>query len=261
VRRAQWFGVMLVAAMSASGVSCVSHPLPPQDAAKLVEPPPDEQAVAAVFGLQLSRHQDQAIRGLRADLHDHLGEAARARTLLVDGVLGELAQGTLDRGRLDPVVRAFVAASEQAKPQVLVAINELHAILTPEQRAALVDGLAERGDEGEAEGKRRLKQMLKALDLGMGQQLELASQAKERLAGEKDNVERLKAQLRAAAEAFKGDSFDAAALELAQGPLVEHWLEVMLSLLEVVVPVLDEQQRLTFVAMARKMLGAPTKDN
>jgi len=246
--------------VSALSLSCASHPLAPQDAARLVEPPPDEQAGEVLAGLHVAPEQKRAIAALGAKLRAELRGTAHARDELVDVLLTSLRAGRVDRARVDPVVRAVVTAIDEVKPQLLGDLDELHALLTPEQRATLVEGLEKKRraeSEGESEGKRRLKQIVEALDIGVGQQLEMASAAKDRFGkDEKRHAAKLKEQLEAALESFKSDSFKATELEVVRGPVVEYWLGVIISLFEIVVPILDEDQRLTLVAMAEKMLGA-----
>jgi len=249
---------MLLAATlvaGSAGLSCASHPLPPAMAAALVEPPPDEQASEAVAGLSVTAEQKKAIDALRTKLHEDLAGATKARDELVKVLLASLTLGRVDHAQVDPAVRALVAATDEAKPAVLAALDTLHALLNPEQRAKLVERLDQRKGESEGESKRRLKQIVQALDLGVSQQIEIASAAKAHFANEKDEVAKLKDQIKAAVTAFKADSFHASELQLARAPLAEHWLGVAISLLEVVVPVLDEEQRLALVAIARKMMG------
>jgi Spy/CpxP family protein refolding chaperone len=255
-KRAPLVAIALLLASSAASVGCGStHPLPPAEAAKLVDAPPDRQAAGAVDALRLTPAQQQATAALRQKLRDQLGDAAQARDELTAAVLASLEKGSVDHARVDPVIRAFVTAAERAKPSVLAALDELHAILTPEQRAALVGALDTRRDEGSEEGKGRVKKVIKALGLSFSQGIDIAKALKERLSGERDAAERLKAQLHAAAEAFRGDSFEAAKLEIATGPVVEHWVNVAVSVFEAIVPVLDAAQRATLVAMARASIG------
>ena len=235
--------------------ACASHPLPPHEAAALVAPPPDERALEALGGLALTSEQHHAVQELRAKLGGELVAASEARGKLVDAVADALVAGTVEHERLDPLVDALVAACDRVKPHVLEALDTLHAILGPSERAALVGGLEKSRDDGEEEAKARVRRFLDALDLGLGQQIHIARELKARLGAEKAEADALKSDLAAAAEAFEAETFAAESLSLAKRPVIAHWLGVSITMLEVFVEALDDEQRQTLAAMARRMLG------
>ncbi|MBI4701522.1 MAG: Spy/CpxP family protein refolding chaperone [Deltaproteobacteria bacterium] len=218
--------------------------------------PPDEAAVRAVDDLTVSAEQRAKLRTLRERLAAELAPAAGVRPKLVQAYLDGIAAGRLDPARIDPLERDFVAATDRARPAVLAALNELHAILTPAQRAALVDAIAEHGEQARAQGRERVRRLAEALGLSASQKRQIFWAARERLGEKRERMEELHEGLRAAGAAFKTEAFDATKLAVASAPLVQEWLGGIRVTLELLLPVLDREQRSKLVQVIRRKMEA-----
>ncbi len=102
----------------------------------------------------LSLEQEQALDELAAELEDDqegfraLREQARAAAVAV------VRAGAIEPGERDRLVAEGVAAIEEHVLRTMDAIEVVHAILEPDQRAAVADGLRARLDERFAETKK-----------------------------------------------------------------------------------------------------------
>jgi Spy/CpxP family protein refolding chaperone len=248
--------LVLLLAVS-NGCSTTPHPATPEQIAReSTEEPPDETAIAALEGLKLDASQRQSINELRERLRSDFAAANEARYQLVDALVVDIAAGRLDRARINPLSQQLAQAVEQAKPKLLAAVNELHAILTPAQREALVAGIAKRHQERQGEQREQMERMIDLLDLTFWQKRDIYRSAKDRLSGRKKELEQLKEQLEDAAEAFKRDDFDAHELALVQNVKVADWLELSLTLVEIILPVLEPSQHKALAAIIERRLSA-----
>jgi len=97
----------------------------------------------------------QSLRGLSADQRKQLGELraqvapARKQTIAAkkafsDELAAQAKSGKVDRGALDPKIKAVIAAEDNEHAVMRFAVERLHAILDPKQRAALADAMMAR---------------------------------------------------------------------------------------------------------------------
>jgi Spy/CpxP family protein refolding chaperone len=91
--------------------------------------------------LGLSPEQRPAVEKIRSDLHARMEPARAAEQNLVGTLADGLAAGTLDPVKVDAAVAQLTTAAAMVHDASTDALNQLHAILTPPQRAALVDKL------------------------------------------------------------------------------------------------------------------------
>jgi Spy/CpxP family protein refolding chaperone len=83
--------------------------------------------------------QHAVIEKIQADLFAKM-EPARAAEQRVMGILADgIAAGTIDTDKVDVALGQVASAAQGLHDATADALNELHAVLTPEQRAALVD--------------------------------------------------------------------------------------------------------------------------
>jgi Spy/CpxP family protein refolding chaperone len=96
----------------------------------------------------------------------HLAARAAHRDLTL-AIAAQVQAGAIDRAALQPRIDAVVAAMQQIQPADRAAFEQLHAILDPDQRTALVDAIEARVAEhaGKHTGHHALKQW--ATDLGL----------------------------------------------------------------------------------------------
>ncbi|HEX3345509.1 MAG TPA: hypothetical protein VHS09_13090, partial [Polyangiaceae bacterium] len=121
----------------------------------------------ALGDVPLTATQRAAIEKLATDTEARHADARAARKDLMLAVAGQIQAGQIDRAALQPKLDALVAGLQKAQPADRAALEQLHALLTADQRTAFVDALEARIGErvGKVRGKRPLKQW--AEDLGL----------------------------------------------------------------------------------------------
>lgn len=221
---------------------------------------------AALKDLELSAEQRKTIESTVDNLHkDKQDDMKAMHKTLAD----QVRAGKIDEAALKAQAGDLDKAKAEHRAAVVKAVETLHATLTPAQRTQLVTLIKERMQEradhkGEHHGKKHDKDgnkgehharhggggpmmfMLHGIDLRDDQKkaIEAAMPPKP----EKDADDKAakfaehKARMDAALEAFKGDKFDAAAVlpeHDGKHPMAERFVKM----LEVVVPILDAEQR------------------
>ena len=89
--------------------------------------------------LGVSPEQRAAVEKIRTDLHARMEPARAAEQNLMTTLADGLAAANLDTAKVDAAVAQVTAAAAAVHDASADALNELHAVLTPPQRAALVD--------------------------------------------------------------------------------------------------------------------------
>jgi Spy/CpxP family protein refolding chaperone len=214
----------------------------------------------------VSPEQRAAVEKIRAAL------SARLEPARVDehNVLAALADGlesaAADNTKVDAALAQLRAAAADAHDASADALNELHAVLTAPQRAALVDKVESHwsvwedanGVEGGAGGPHgdRLSLLTTELELTPDQlariqaRLDEATKAAPRL-----DAQEVTASLRAFGDAFRQDSFDARAQGVsreADEHMVGWGAARMARLVEAAGPVLTPAQRATLAQKLRE---------
>jgi Spy/CpxP family protein refolding chaperone len=249
------YAALLAAAASLSACSSTPAPVTEPLGGARPEPAvaPEQVGLRALDQLSLTAQQRTAVTALRGKLAEALAPAAEPRHELVHAMLAAIAHGYLEADGLATQQAALAQAVDKARPTLLAGLNELHALLTPEQRAALVDGLASGGKSSGEDRRARMQRLVGELDLTFAQKRRLFS-VRDELAPERERFDQLKSALHEAAEAFKQDTFDASKLAIAHAPLVELWCEGFASLVKVMLPVLDDPQRAKLGALLQGMI-------
>jgi Spy/CpxP family protein refolding chaperone len=215
--------------------------------------------IMAVETLGIAPDQQTAVDGIRKDFHTKMKPLREANTAVLDLLADGIAAGTIDKAKVDAAVaRAGTAAAavHAATPDVL---NHLHAVLRPEQRAALVDKVdaqwmvwreansAEQMGDGGSGPDRHIAHVAK--DIG------LTSDQVDKLRANLDATKDVKkpfdpvavdAYLKALDEAFVAEAFDAKKLPAAasEDSRVVSWgAERMARFHEALAPVLTPDQR------------------
>lgn len=121
----------------------------------------------ALGDVPLTASQRGAIEKLAADSEARHADARAARKELVLAVAAQIQAGQIDRAALQPKIAALVAGLQKAQPADRAAFEQLHRLLTADQRVAFVDALEARVSErvAQARDKHPLKQW--AADLGL----------------------------------------------------------------------------------------------
>jgi Spy/CpxP family protein refolding chaperone len=204
---------------------------------------------AAVSELGLRADQRAKTDVLFADAKRKLAPVAEARRAMLRELAAGVRAGRLDRATLDARTADISTAATAARPTLEASLNGLHAALDPDQRQDLVDALREGMHEGRGRRGGELRALAEELELGDEQkerikdalQAEFMAKRAEHKAAFGDARDRM----RAAAEAFESDRFDARALELGKNlpVMAERMSRGMSRALEVSLPHLDGSQR------------------
>lgn len=211
----------------------------------------------------------------------HAGGLA-ARKDLMTAFADQVERGQIDRAALAPKIEAARGEAQRLRPEDLAALDQVHAILDKEQRAAFVDALEDeikdafRGRHGKGHGRGkakdgeghprkghdghdgaegpgfwRMKQLAEELKLTDTQKDEIKTKLKalkEKHAkdggehGPREHFARMR-QAKQALERFKDDDFKAASLGGLAPAADGQRAERMFDMAEAVVPVLTPEQR------------------
>jgi Spy/CpxP family protein refolding chaperone len=141
----------------------------------------------ALGDVPLSPAQRSEIEQLAAEADARHADERAARGDLLNLLAAQVQSGALDRAALQPKLDAVTAALQKAQPADRAAIERLHAILTPDQRVALVDAVKARFHErmGKMRGAHPLKKMADDLQLTDDQRAQLRAAFRAHFEGEK----------------------------------------------------------------------------
>jgi len=176
---------------------------------------------------------------------------------LADGV----SNGALNPAKVDAAVRAVSSAGPQVRDALDASLNDLHAALSPAQRAALADkveahwavwrieNVAEPGAPATEHG--HVAALSSELDLSPEQEEQIRVALRNE-PSPKFDPEQARARLHALAEAFRQEQFDARAIDQsAPEPGMAAWGAAHLArVVEAMTPVLTKDQR---VQLAQKL--------
>ncbi len=223
----------------------------------------------AVDSLGLPAEKKAQVEKIQADLHAKMApsrEAGRAvLSLLADGV----AAGTIDSGKVDAALAKQATASAAVHAATADALNQLHEVLSPAERAALVDKVkahvevwkkVSRDEEtGSKEKHTRLAKLTE--DLGLTpDQAEKISAALKKDVPPKPDPAALDAHIKAFETAFVADTFDAKTLataNAANAAVSKHGTARTVRFYEIVVPLLTPEQRTKLAEHLRERTNDP----
>ncbi|MEQ9317595.1 MAG: Spy/CpxP family protein refolding chaperone, partial [Polyangiaceae bacterium] len=97
--------------------------------------------------LGLTSTQQEKIEAIRDRLVERTRSADAQRLAFQDAIVGAIDACDSDYARLRIEGRRMIDSGNGAKPAILDAINEFHAVLTPEQRKRLIEPMLERSAE------------------------------------------------------------------------------------------------------------------
>jgi Spy/CpxP family protein refolding chaperone len=200
--------------------------------------------------LGLSPEQKPTVEQIRSDLHARMEPARAAEQNLVGTLADGLAGGTLDPVKVDAALAQLTSVAAMVHDASTDALNQLHAVLTPPQRAALVDKLEAHWSvwlRANIDENDHLTQLTADLDLTPAQVDKIrVSQAEAMKSVAPFNPQEVAAHIRAFGDAFRGQTFDAKA-PTAGGAATAHMVgwgaAHMARFIESVSPVLTPEQR------------------
>ena len=129
----------------------------------------------AMGDVPITASQRAAIESLASAADARHTATRAARHDLTLAIAAQVQAGAIDRTALQPKLDALVAALKQAQPADRAAFEQLHGLLTPDQRTAFVDAIEARIGEhvGKAKGMHGLHQWAADLNLSDAQRAQI----------------------------------------------------------------------------------------
>jgi hypothetical protein len=221
---------------------------------------PHGWVTAALEGMNLRADQRAAIEQLKTDTKTRSAPALAAHDRLMEAVATSVEAGRVDHATLDPLVTATQAAGEANRPSFEDAANRLHAILDQGQRQQLVNSIREKLHSGHGfghMGQDHLAQIGAELGLTDDQtstihaKFEALRDSERATEPQGEGFRAHFAHMKAVADAFVSDSFDAHALGVGEHLRPPMFAGKILSRIEVALPVLTPAQRTHLAEMIR----------
>ena len=216
--------------------------------------------------LGVSPEERTTVEKIRRELHARMEPARVAQQKLAAALADGVAAANLDATTVEAAIAQVSAAAAKVHDASTDALNELHAVLTPPERAALVDKVeahwsvwqranAEETDPANLDGSR-----LAMLTTGLGLTQDQVNKIRAGFGEGMKSVPRLNPQeiathIREFGDAFRSEKFDAKALTCANGANAHlaGWGAAHLAhFIEAVSPVLTSDQRAEFAQRLRE---------
>jgi Spy/CpxP family protein refolding chaperone len=218
--------------------------------------------------LGVSPEQRDDVEKIRSRLYDAMEPARAADRNLLNVLADGLDAASFDATKVDAAVTQVADVSGASHEASTAALNDLHAALTPPQRAALVDKVAshwavwQRENDAEVDstsgaGERgHLAALTIELGLRPDQVEKIRGPLADRLRGApRIDPQQIAAHVRAFGDAFRGETFDARTLATGTAANVRlvSWGAVhLVHVVEAMSPVLDPGQRATLAQKLRE---------
>jgi subtilisin family serine protease len=196
------------------------------------------------------------IEKLQSDLNAHMATTRAAEADLLKTLAAGVAAGAVDNAAVDASIAKLTAASEAAHDASLDTLNKLHAILSPAERAALVDKVEAHWEvwrqvnheeaPGSTQHGSRLAELTEEVGLTPDQVSRISSSYPKALTGRADPLDPRKGNdyVGSFAAGFAAASFDAKSLTSKASPhLASHGATRMALFYETATPVLTAEQR------------------
>ena len=216
--------------------------------------------------LGVSPEQQAAVEKIRTGLHTRMEPARTAEQSLVAALADGVASGNIDTAKVDAAVAQVAATAASVHDACTDALNALHDVLTPPQRAALVDKVEahwavwQKANAEEPGPTYPNDGHVATLALKLGLSATQVDTIRAGLGDRAKPLPRLDPQeiathLRAFGDAFRGDTFDAKALATASTAnehMVGWGAAHMARFVETISPVLTPDQRAKFAQSLRE---------
>jgi Spy/CpxP family protein refolding chaperone len=222
--------------------------------------------------LGVSPEQAAAVEKIQGDLFAKMEPAHVAEQNMLNVLADGIAGGKIDTAKVDAAIDAVKTASTGVHEAVADSLNQLHAVLTPEQRAALVDKVeahwevwkkANGQDEkaGDAAHPGHLDRLAKDLNLAPDQVEKIRATFADKVKShpQKFDPAQVEAHIQEFGTAFKAAAFDAKTLQ--RGPFVHQHLAVWgarrtAHFYEAIDPLLTPEQRTKLSAEIKEHAAA-----
>ncbi len=215
--------------------------------------------VLTLRDLDLSADQQAAVEKIRTNLLASMEPARTAEKDFANTLADGVAAGKVDRAKADAAIGKLVTQVQGVRDASLTALNQLHAALSAQQRAKLVDELHGHWEKWkEAQGRDEVddKQHHSGHMLALVRELGLTQEQAEKIkasfhdkmkAAPQDHAHKeVQDHLTAFAAAFKADTFDAkkvAGGKAADGHIAKWGATRRARFLEAAAPLLTPDQR------------------
>ena len=196
------------------------------------------------------------VEKLHSDLHAQMTPARDAEKNVLTTLADGIAAGSVDKVKVDSAIAALGTGADAQREASLNTINELHAVLSPPERAALVEKVQahwavwRQVNQEEAAGRRerggRLAELTKELSLTPHEVNKISAALPAASAGPRGEFDskKVEAHVQAFSKAFESDSFDAkSVMSNADADLASHGAARMAHFYETVTPLLTPEQR------------------
>jgi Spy/CpxP family protein refolding chaperone len=210
------------------------------------------------MGLDTLGTMDEAkrpqIEKLQADLVAHMAPAREAEKALLQALADGVAGGALDKAKVDAALAKVTSAATAKREADYATLNEIHKVLSKEERAALVDKVEAHWEvwskvNGEASagvgaGETRLAQLTEEAALTPEQVTKISAALKASPdASAPRDPKRREARIRAFATGFVTESFDAKSLASTTSAVGGRGSKRMALFYETATPLLTPEQR------------------
>ena len=222
--------------------------------------------------LGVSPEKRAQVQKIQAELHTRLQPALAADQKFVATLADGVAASSLDTAKVDAAVAEVVVAAGLVRDASTDALNELHAVLSPAERAALVDKVEahwavwQRSNAEDASGPDADEGHLSVLAADLKLTEQQIQKTRANLGGSLKTVQRvdpkdIASELKKFGEAFRSDSFDAKTFTTESGPsgpdarLAGWGASYLAHFVEAVSPELTAEQRTQLAERLRAHAG------
>jgi Spy/CpxP family protein refolding chaperone len=230
--------------------------------------------VMSLNDLELTADQKDKVEKIKADLMTKSEPAKAAGKDLANTLADGVAAGKLDKAKDDAAVAKLVTQVQTTHDASLGALNDLHEVLTPAQRAKLIDLVTDHWEKWKAaHGKDEAddKEHHPGFLLGLVREVGLTQDQADKIkASFKDNMKKspqdhthkeVQDHLTAFAKDFKADKFDAKKLgpsgKMAAAHMAKWGASRRARFLEVAAPILTPDQRTKLAGIIRDHADKP----
>jgi len=221
----------------------------------------------SVDTLALAAEERAKVMAIQTALADSMASAQDAERAVMSILADDVQGGVVDPTRVGAAIAALAGAAATAQAATNAALMQLHAALTPLERATLVDKVQVHWTVwGRVNGVGRATDHADALDARLAELTDVLALTKDQadqirahaLATTLDTRD-VDARLQAFSTAFVADAFDAKAPGLSSPTSTDAWLAAagateMARFCEAATPVLDAGQRTKLAAHLREHL-------
>lgn len=287
-------GLALVATLGQAAASAHATQASPQTTASSAStptaPPADDQAASELKDHHRHHHHggvvqfvamsldtlgaDDAkrpqIEKLQGDLHAQMAPAREAEKNLLQTLADGVAAGAIDKGKVEANITKVTTAADAVHAASRETLNRLHAILSPAERAALVDKVQAHWEvwhqvnhEEELAGREhagRLAGLAQELTLTPNQADKISAALHTAIASRPTQFDpkQGEAHVQAFSTAFAGDTFDAKSITSNTGAhIAGHGAARMALFYETVAPLLTSDQRTKLAEHLREHASYP----